>query len=87
MTTWWVWMAAAAGFGMLEVVLPIFAFMGFAAGAAVTGLLLAIGMGTGVGGTLMVFALLSAVAYAGLRKVLGRDRGTARVVDRDINDN
>lgn len=87
MTAWWVWIALAVLFGALEVVLPVFAFMGFAAGAAATGLLLALGMGTGVGGTLLVFALISAASFAALRTILGRDRGTERIVERDINDN
>lgn len=86
MTLWWVWIALAVLFGALEVLLPVFAFMGFAAGAAATGLLLALGLGTGVGGTLLIFAVISAAAFTGLRLVLGRDRGTARVVERDIND-
>ncbi len=87
MTTWWAWIAAAAVFGALEVLLPVFAFMGFAAGAAATGLLLLLGMSAGVGGTLLVFAVLSAVAFAGLRMVLGHDKGSERIVTKDINDN
>lgn len=87
MTTWWVWIALAALFGALEVTLPVFAFMGFAAGAAATGLLLLVGMGTGVGGTLVVFAVLSAAAFTALRTLIGHDRGTERIVERDVNDN
>lgn len=86
MTTWWVWIAAAAVLGALEVLLPVFAFMGFAAGAAATGLLLLLGMGAGVGGTLLVFAVLSAVAFAALRAILGHDRGRERIVTKDVND-
>ena len=47
MTMWWVWIALAVVFGALEVTLPVFAFLGFAAGAGLTGLLLLIGMGAG----------------------------------------
>ena len=86
MTTWWLWIAAAALFGALEVVLPVFAFMGFAAGAAATGVLLLLGLGTEVGGTLLVFAVLSALAFAALRMLVGQGRGRARVVTKDVND-
>ena len=84
MTTWWAWLAVAVLFVALEVVLPVFAFIGFAAGAAVTGLLLLLGMGAG--GTLLVFAVLSAVAFAALWAILGHDRGGERIVSTDIND-
>ena len=86
MTTWWVWLAAAVVFAALEVLLPVFAFMGFAAGAAGTGLLLLLGMRAGIGGTLLVFAGLSAAAFAALRTMLGQGKGTERIVTRDINE-
>ena len=86
MTTWWVWIALAAVFGALEVLLPVFAFLGFAAGAAATGLLLLLGMEAGVGGTMLVFAVLSAVAFGALRALLGHDRGTERIITKDVND-
>jgi len=80
-------MAAAAVFGALEVLMPVFAFMGFAAGATATGLLILLGMEAGIGGTLVVFAVLSGVAVAALRMLLGHDRGTERIITKDINDN
>lgn len=86
MTVWWVWLALAALFAMLEVVLPVFAFLGFAVGAAITGLVLLLGAAPGTGGTLLIFAGLSAVAYGGLRLLLGRAAGEARIVERDVND-
>jgi len=86
-TTWWVWIAAAAVFGALEVLLPVFAFMGFAGGAAATGLLILLGMDAGIGGTLLVFAVLSGVAFGALRMLLGHDKGSERIVTKDINDN
>lgn len=86
LTLWWVWMVLAVFFAALEVVLPVFAFMGFAAGAAGTGVLLALGLDPGLGWTLLVFAVLSAAAYAALRLVLGSQTGRARIVERDINE-
>ena len=44
-------------------------------------------MGTGAGATLLVFAVISAAAFTALRALLGHDRGTERIVERDINDN
>ncbi|MBP1807183.1 NfeD family protein [Rubellimicrobium aerolatum] len=83
---WWVWVALAILLGVLEVLLPAFVFLGFSAGALGTALLVALGLDAGVGGTLVIFAGLSAVAYAGLRLWLGTARGRVRIIDRDIND-
>lgn len=84
---WWAWLVLAVILAALEVLLPVFVFLGFAAGATVTGIALALGLGTGAGWTLMIFAVLSALAYLGLRMALGRDGGRARIVRGDINDN
>lgn len=86
LTTWWVWLALAVCFGVLEVLLPVFAFLGFAAGATATGLVLLLGAEPGVGWTLLLFAVLSALAFLALRLLLGRAGGSARVVERDVND-
>jgi hypothetical protein len=40
----------------------------------------------GVGGTLLVFALLSAAAYAALRLWLGTQTGRAKIIEHDINE-
>ena len=86
-SSWWAWLALAALLGVAEVLAPAFVFLGFAAGAAATGLLLAIGLDPGAGWTLVAFAALSGLAYAGLRLALGRAGGSARIVRRDVNDN
>ncbi len=83
---WWVWVAAAIGFGILEVLLPIFVFLGFSAGAFATAVLVLLGVDLGLGGTLLAFALISSAAYGVLRLSLGGHKGTARIVHRDIND-
>ncbi len=83
---WWVWIAVAVVLGVLEVLAPVFVFLGFSAGAFGTAVLVALGLDLGVGGTLLVFALLSAAAYGVLRLWLGAQRGRARIVDRDINE-
>lgn len=40
---WWVWAVAGLVLGILEVLAPGYIFLGFAAGAAVVGLLLLVG--------------------------------------------
>lgn len=83
---WWVWVAVAVTLGVLEVLVPAFVFLGFSGGAFATALLVALGFDAGLGGTLLIFALISSAAYGALRLSLGAHKGTARVVDRDIND-
>ena len=43
-TVWWVWIAGGFALGVAEVLLPGFIFLGFAAGAVLTGVLLGIGL-------------------------------------------
>lgn len=87
MTVWWIWFAAAALCGALELLLPVFAFLGFAGGAAITGLVLFIGVDLGGGTALLIFALSSAALFGVLRLALGHDAGTERIVQGDVNDN
>ena len=84
---WWVWVAVAIILGLLEVIAPAFVFLGFSAGAFGTAILVLLGLDLGIGGTLLVFAVLSAAAYAVLRIWLGIHKGSARIVERDINEN
>ncbi len=83
---WWAWFVLAAMLGIAEVLLPGFVFLGFSAGAVATGILVALGLDLGLGGTLLLYAVLSGLAYLGLRLALGRYRGNVRIIDRDIND-
>ena len=83
---WWVWVAVAVALGILEVILPVFLFLGFSAGALAMAFLVALGVDLGIGGTLLAFALISAATYGALRLFLGKTGGTARIVERDIND-
>ena len=72
--TWWVWVAGGLVLAILELFAPGFIFVGFAVGAAVVGLLLALGgqqiaaLLTGsLSMKLLVFALASLVAWLVLR--------------------
>lgn len=89
---WWAWVAAGLVLAILEVVLPGYVFVGFAVGAVVTG----VAMGLGLPGSgwmaaapmnaVLVFALLSVLAWLGFRRFLGVRRGQSKRIDHDINE-
>lgn len=85
--TWWVWVAAGVGLGVLELLVPGYVFLGFALGAVLTGGL----VGAGVVGSfplaLVVFGALSLASWAAMRRMLGRRAGHVKIITRDINDN
>ncbi|WP_211642934.1 hypothetical protein [Loktanella sp. SALINAS62] len=83
---WWVWMSAALALATLEVMVPGYIFLGFAAGAAVTGVILLVADIASLPVVLVIFAVLSGVAYLGARRVFGIPGNKPKVWDRDIND-
>ena len=89
---WWHWISAALVLGILEVLAPGHIFLGFAAGAAVVGLLLLLGgplaawLASSFAVTVLVFAAFSLLFWIVLQRVLGARRGQVKVWDRDIND-
>ncbi len=89
---WWVWLAGAVVLAILETLLPGYVFLGFAAGAAVTGLLLLVGgplalwLTGSVAALLLVFAVLSLLAWVLLRRLFRLKTGSVKTFDRDIND-
>ena len=84
---WWVWVAGGFALGILEVLMPGYIFLGFAIGAALTGVLVWLGlMGSNLPALLVVFALASLAAWAVLRRAFGLRRGQVKIWDRDIND-
>lgn len=84
---WWVWIVGGIALGVLEIIAPAFVLLGFSIGALVTGVLIALGL---LGGSLpvliLVFAVISLVAWMVMRKVFGLKRGQVKIWDRDIND-
>jgi membrane protein implicated in regulation of membrane protease activity len=85
---WWVWVVAGFGLGVLEVLVPGYIFLGFAAGAVVVGILLGLGvLGGSLPALIFVFALVSLGAWFAMRKMLGLRKGQVKIWDRDINDN
>ncbi len=88
-SVWWIWMIGALVIGFLEVLAPAQIFLGFALGAAGTGLALLIGipgLATSLPTTLLLFAVLSLIAWLVVRKVVGVRPGQIKVWDRDINE-
>jgi len=83
---YWVWLSGALVLAILEVMLPGYVLLGFAVGAAVVGGVLFVGL---LGGSLPIllvaFAVISLLAWLGLRKVLGVRQGQVRNIDHDIN--
>jgi membrane protein implicated in regulation of membrane protease activity len=84
---WWVWMVAGFALGVLEVLAPGFIFLGFAIGAVVTGLVVALGITASFPLLLLIFAVLSFIAWLILKRAFGRVEGQVKLWDRDVNDN
>ncbi|MFM7446810.1 MAG: NfeD family protein [Tabrizicola sp.] len=86
MGTWWVWVILGFALGVLEVLVPGFIFLGFAIGAVVTGVLVGIGIPAGPAAMILIFAVVSVLAWLILRRVVGVREGQVKIWDRDIND-
>jgi inner membrane protein len=84
--TWWAWVILGFALGVLEVLAPGFIFLGFAIGAVVTGILVGFGIPAGLPALILIFAVVSVVAWLVLRRVVGVRDGQVKVWDRDIND-
>lgn len=84
----WVWMVAALLLAIAEVLIPAWIFFGFAVGAFFMGVMFWLGIGTGLSmaWTLVIFSILSLMAYIVLRQMFGIRRGQVKIWDRDIND-
>ncbi|MBN8187822.1 hypothetical protein JF540_14090 [Salipiger thiooxidans] len=83
---WWAWMAAAVLLLVLEMLAPGFIFLGFAVGAAAVGFWLLAGYTVGWPWLLLVFAVVSLVAWIVLRQLVGVRKGQVKLWDRDINE-
>ncbi len=89
---WWVWVSGGVLIGIVEIFVPGFFFLGFSAGAVVTGLVLLAGgpFAAWLAGsfplTLLFFAVVSLLAWIVLRRVVGVRKGQTKIWDRDINE-
>lgn len=86
MGTWWAWVILGFALGVLEVLAPGFIFLGFAIGAVVTGVLVGFGVPAGPTALILIFAVVSVLAWLILRRVVGVRDGQVKIWDRDIND-
>jgi membrane protein implicated in regulation of membrane protease activity len=86
--TWWAWIVLGFALGVLEILVPGYIFLGFAIGAVLTGILVGTGLApAGMAMLLLIFAVLSVLAWLALRRTMGVREGQVKVWDRDINDN
>ena len=84
---WWVWIVAGFALGVLEVLVPGFIFLGFSIGAVVTGILVGLGLApTSLAALILIFAVVSLVAWYVLRRTMGVREGQVKIWDKDIND-
>jgi len=78
---WWVWLAAALGLAIVELIVPGFIFLGFGIGAALVALLVLLPLDLGLTSLLAIFAGLSLLSWI----VLRRSDDQTRVIREDIN--
>ena len=86
---WWVWMVGALLMAILEVVAPAQIFLGFALGAAGVGAALLFGVPglvTSVPMMLLLFAVISLIAWLVIRQAVGVRKGQVKVFEHDINE-
>jgi len=87
LSIWWVWLAAAIVLGILEIAAPAFIFLGFAIGAAVTSIVVLVaGSALSLTGTLLIFAVLSLIAWLILQKTFAMKKGQVKTFTDDINE-
>lgn len=89
---WWFWAAAGIAFGILEMVVPGYIFLGFAIGAIILAIALPVSAALGIAPVsvavlLLAFAIISLVSWLVLRKIFGSHKGQVKMWTRDINDN
>ncbi|MEM9426924.1 MAG: hypothetical protein AAGA06_09500 [Pseudomonadota bacterium] len=86
---WWVWIVGALLLAILEVLVPAQIFLGFAIGAAGVGFALLLGI-PGLAGSvpamLLLFAVISLIAWLGIRRAVGVRKGQVKVFEHDINE-
>ena len=83
-SVWWLWLAGALVLGVVEMLLPGFIFLGFAIGAALTGLLL-LAVAPSLPVLLLIFAALSLAAWLILRRTFALPHGQVKRFKDDIN--
>jgi membrane protein implicated in regulation of membrane protease activity len=85
-TLWWVWLGAAIVLGGVEILVPGFVALGFAIGALVVALLVAIWTPGNLAFLLLIFAAASLAAWLVLRRLFSLPKGSVKTFDYDVND-
>ncbi len=85
-TVWWAWVVLGFALGVLEILVPGYIFLGFAAGAVITGVVAGLGLTASLPLVILIFAVASLVSWLVLRRVMGVRANQVKVWDRDIND-
>jgi membrane protein implicated in regulation of membrane protease activity len=89
---WWVWAAVAFGLAIGEILIPGFVLLGFAIGAGVVALILLVlttisaSLGISWIPLVIIFSVVSLVAWIILRRSVGVYRSQVKNFDHDIND-
>ncbi|VDC23322.1 NfeD family protein [Pseudogemmobacter humi] len=86
-TVWWAWIVLGVVLGVIEIIVPGYIFVGFAIGAALTGVLVGLGISAGLPLLMLIFAILSLLAWLAMRRIMGQREGQVKIWERDINDN
>ena len=87
LATWWVWIAGALAFAILETLAPVFVFLGFTIGALSVGALIFVGFdfGNSFAWMIVTFAAVSLISTLGLRMVMGTRENEVKTFTDDIN--
>ncbi len=83
---WWFWVALALVLGLVELFTPTFIFLGFSLGALATGAYVGLATAPSVPALLAVFAIVSLLAWVGLRVVFRKQSSGAKIFTKDVND-
>lgn len=89
---WWIWVVAGFLLALIELALPGYVFLGTAIGAVVTGIFLWAGVppagwvAASLPNAVLFLAVVSVLAWLGLRWGLGVRKGQVKVWNRDINE-
>jgi len=83
---WWVWLCAALGLALVELMAPASVFLGFALGALAMSGIVALGLISNTSALLALFAGLSLVAWIVLKRVFKGQSSSARHIEHDINE-
>ncbi|MGA9251781.1 MAG: hypothetical protein WBV78_12305 [Roseobacter sp.] len=86
LSIWWMWIAAALVFGLIEVLAPGFIFLGFALGAIATGLVVGVGYAPSSAALLAIFGAVSLLSWVGLRFAFRHQSSGAKLFKKDVND-